>query len=280
VYQGVYLNLAQSIDRKELFENEIEKLNISHLYTRFESIIFKDSFDSPLTHSEIGCFKSHIGAIRESLLQNTHIHIAEDDIVFSKYFNTSLEYFLNNINKENLKNVSWDIFFTSFTVPIYQPYYERFAKLDRNVFNFFDTENFLSTGAFSYIINHKSKEKILKLLEENNFQKPIDLVYRELMNKNLITSYSIYPFITKHRYDNSTIQRKINELPTKFEKISQKPFFKDDSIIDIKKHIVEYANEIEFKITAMTTYESIFREILKMRDFINAKYGYLTKGID
>ena len=84
MYRGLYLNLQDSKQRNKLINLEFNKLDLSHLYDRFDAITFDDYMQSPLIHTEIGCFKSHIEALRLSLTEpkykNKHIHIIEDDI--------------------------------------------------------------------------------------------------------------------------------------------------------------------------------------------------------
>ncbi len=269
IYKGIYLNLEESGVRKKLLNMELDKLNISDIYERFEAIVFDDYMDSPLTPTEIGCFKSHIGALKTSLNHNTHTHILEDDISFSKVFTQVVEHFIKTMDEQ-----SWDIFFTSFTVPIYKPYYQFLLKYDIDKINFFDMSNIALTGAYSYIVNNKSKQKIIEKLEEYNYQLPVDLALRDLINKNHFKTYSLYPFINTHNYLGSTIQRGNTELPMEFEALSQRVFYRDFHILDTKELIIQYAKREGYKISPMTNISSVLNQILLMRDFISAKYKY------
>lgn len=271
IYKGLYLNLKESTTRRKLLNMELDKHNLSNLYERFESIVFNDYMDTKLTPTEIGCFKSHIEAIKLSLSHNAHIHILEDDISFSKVFLQVVEHFINSINEK------WDIFFTSFTVPIYKPYYQFFLKYDTQKINFFDMSNMLLTGAHSYIINKDSKQKIIDLLEKDNFQIPVDLALRELINNNDLKAYSLYPFISTHNYMESTIQRDSMEFPMPFESISQRAFYRDNHILDTKELIINYAKQEGFKISPMSDLSSVLNQVLLMRDFISAKYKYKNR---
>jgi GR25 family glycosyltransferase involved in LPS biosynthesis len=266
IYKGLYLNLKESTIRKKLINMELDKLNLSSFYERFESIVFKGYMDSLLTPTEIGCFQSHIEAIKLSLSHDTHIHIIEDDISFSKVFFQVVEHFIKTIDEK-----SWDIFFTSFTVPIYKPYYKFFLDYDENKVNFFNMSNMLLTGAHSYIINKHSKQKIIDKLEEYNFQIPVDLALRDLINNNYLKAYSVYPFISTHNYLDSTIQRANMEFPMEFESISQRVFYRDFHILDTKTIMINYAKQENFKISPMTNLSSTLNQVLLMRDFIVAK---------
>ena len=272
IYKGIYLNLEESIVRKKILNMELDKHNLSSLYERFESIVFDGYMDSPLTPTEIGCFKSHIEAIKLSLSYDTHIHILEDDIFFSKVFLQVVEHFIKSIDEQ-----SWDIFFTSFTVPIYKPYYQFFLKYDIEKINFFNMSNMLLTGAHSYIINKNSKQNIIDKLEKYNFQIPVDLALRELINNNELKAYSLYPFISTHNYMESTIQRDSMEFPMQFESISQKVFYRDNHILDTKALMINYAKQEGFKISPMSNLSSILNQVLLMRDFMSAKYKYKNK---
>ena len=272
IYKGIYLNLKESTDRKKLLNMEFDKLNISNIYERFESIVFDGYMDSPLTPTEIGCFKSHIEALKVSLKHDTHTHILEDDITFSKVFFQVVEHFITNIDEK-----AWDILFTSFTVPIYKPYYQTFLKYDAKKINFFDMSNISLTGAHSYIINKNSKQKLIDKLEEYNYQLPVDLALRDLINKNYFKVRSVYPFISTHNYLDSTIQRENMEFPMEFEALTQRAFYRDFHILDTKALIISYAKKEGYEISPMTNMASILNQIYSMKDFISAKYKYKNR---
>lgn len=134
--------------------------------------------------------------------------------------------------------------------------------------------NILLTGAHSYIINKNSKQKIIDKLEEYNFQTPVDLALRNLIYKDEITAYSLFPFISTHRYLESTIQRQHTEFPMEFESITQRGFYRDFSALDTKSIIINYAKKEGFKISPMTNLSSTLNQILLMKDFIADKYRY------
>jgi len=272
-YKGIYLNLKESTLRKKLLNMELDRLNLSDRYERFEAIIFDGYMDSPLTPTEIGCFKSHIEALKLSINHNTHTHIIEDDISFSKVFLQVVEHFIESIDEK-----AWDILFTSFTVPIYKPYYQFFLKYDINKINFFDMSNILLTGAHSYIVNKNSKQKIIDKLEEYNYQLPVDLAPRDLItNKNFLKTHCVYPFISTHNYLDSTIQRDNMEFPMEFEALTQRAFYRDFHILDTKSLIIKYARKEGYKISPMGNMASILNQIHLMKNFISSKYRYKDK---
>lgn len=279
VYKGIYINLKRSTKRNEYIQQELKNAELMEYFTRFEAIDGDDFSttigDSKLNIYKKACYASHLQALKESLKYNKHIHIIEDDIALSKVFPNVLEYFF-----KSLEDDTWDIFFTSFTVPIYKPYYDFFLqyvkndKSDEKTINFFDMNNIPVTKAHSYIINKNSKEKIVSKLEENNFQLPIDLAMQELIEQNYIKAYSVYPFISTHQYLESTIHRAKVELPMEFEYLSQRVFYKGYNLMDTKALIIEYAKKEGFEIKPMSNLKSVMYQILNMKDFINAKYKY------
>ena len=139
--------------------------------------------------------------------------------------------------------------------------------------------NLAITGTHSYIINNKSKQKIFNKLKENNFQQTIDVALNELLTKNYLKVFCIYPFVSTHQYLHSNIERLHTKLPIYFEAISQKAFFKDTNHLDLKEIIIRYSQKIGFEISPMNSFSAILKQILLIKDFVKAKYKYKDRLI-
>jgi hypothetical protein len=84
-YQGIYINLARDLDRRRLLEDELNRVQAAGLYERFEAV---DGTRCGMAGNEadghrLGNFLSHQAVIRQSLTAGRHMHIVEDDVVFS-----------------------------------------------------------------------------------------------------------------------------------------------------------------------------------------------------
>src|SRR5580658_3016299 len=83
-YVGRYINMDRSTERRRALEARFAALGCADRYTRFAAVEGDkvDRGQSPLSPGEYGCFMSHYHCIRESMGQDTHLHIVEDDVVF------------------------------------------------------------------------------------------------------------------------------------------------------------------------------------------------------
>jgi len=85
---GFYVNLDRSIDRRAHVEAELARHALTADYVRFPGYdaVRADAAGAALAPGEIGCFRSHCAALRQFASGEHHLHVAEDDIVFSSRF--------------------------------------------------------------------------------------------------------------------------------------------------------------------------------------------------
>src|SRR5258708_15667754 len=84
-YRGFYINLDRSPERRGEVEAQLKRFGLEHRYRRFPAADGNVlNVPNPrLTNAEIGCFTSHYLVLKENLDSRTHLHIVEDDVVFS-----------------------------------------------------------------------------------------------------------------------------------------------------------------------------------------------------
>ena len=168
--QKFYLNLDTSIDRKEKVESDIERLKIKNIERisgfdgrKLEDTntidIFgkniKNSYNSDKLKPELGCFFSHIKAIKKAYeMEMKTLIVLEDDIImdFSKVWKKSFKEILDGAPKD------WELINMSnfFGKPNYDGEYIPYSK-----------HPFLST--IFYIINEKGIKKINDSFDEGYF---------------------------------------------------------------------------------------------------------------
>src|ERR1700684_3660359 len=83
-YVGRYINMDRSTERRDALEAQFAAFGCADRYERFAAIDGQrlDRSRSSLTAGECGCFESHYRCIKDSLGDDRHLHIVEDDVVF------------------------------------------------------------------------------------------------------------------------------------------------------------------------------------------------------
>lgn len=188
-----YINLDKRVDRKKHTEKELAKFNLKA--ERFSAIETdershgKFNFSAKYNKGAVGCFLSHYNIIKNHQSDKI-IGIMEDDLLFCADFLDRMDYIEKNFDKE------WDIFYLS-------AYFHNKRHNNKWWNNGHDVDWELtdtkyivksygsSSGQF-YLINPKSKEKIISMIEK--FQASchgIDHVY--VMMQPDLNCYSFCP---------------------------------------------------------------------------------------
>jgi GR25 family glycosyltransferase involved in LPS biosynthesis len=225
-YSGFYINLDRSTDRRAEIEGEIARFGLTGRYRRFAAADGNIlGFPNPrLSKSEIGCFTSHLQLLQLNIGSPEHLHIVEDDAIFSRFTAPVVELIANSTDIEQ-----YDILFTeSFITPLnldFKTCKEMFdAGIERDaagtVTNVRPSVINHVAGTSSYIVNRRSIEKLadyfLKVLK-NGAPANIDLIIREATRENAIRSGCIFPFVTSIRLDgvtNNTISGRSHDALT------------------------------------------------------------------
>jgi hypothetical protein len=145
--------------------------------------------------------------LKQNLDNNYHLFILEDDAIFGASTFTVLHNILPNITK------AWDIIYCDICIPSVDEMISLFKiKKELNKtgsVTLLDLSKIQFAGTTSYIINHKSKRKVLAMLEAfTPLEIPLDLAYRYLVNRGHLIAYAIFPFVTSvsHESEKSSIQ--------------------------------------------------------------------------
>jgi GR25 family glycosyltransferase involved in LPS biosynthesis len=161
LYNVYYINLLERIDRKELVERELNKLNWN--YERFNAIKLKDG--------RVGCSMSHLKLLEMAKSKNLeYIVIVEDDIMFTNpdKFKLLLKNFNNMINDYDVLLLAGNL----------RPPY---TKVNDNILKI--TKAWTTTG---YIVRKHYYDKLI-----NNIKEGIQLLmkYPEQHNLYAIDAY-------------------------------------------------------------------------------------------
>lgn len=223
-YQGIYINLDRSTERRTEIESELARYNLGAQYKRLSAVEGNAwNLTSPLTNAnEIGCFLSHVTALKEGMKSNQHLHIIEDDTIFAACTHPTITWAIDSGMIDE-----YDILYTDIAIPLSNESYRTFKKLfDTNVvrnengsissvkFQALDlkTVEFLTTS--SYLINKNSFSKLMSLYKTEiteGIRVPIDIFFRNYAKIDGLKIGCLFPFITSAKVEEtltSTVRKK------------------------------------------------------------------------
>jgi len=163
---------GNTLDQDDLYNKKILSIN------------FKDN-NSPKRYREIGCYMSHLQLLQniKNNYNSKYSVIFEDDFIISNnnFFNIiydSLHYLCYN-------NIDFDIIFLGNLVNNHA------EVIHNNLYNFDYNSELI--GMYSYLINNKNIDKILKLIEF--IDNPIDVKINHLIKNYKLKVFMIFPTI-------------------------------------------------------------------------------------
>jgi len=220
-YRGFYITLDQSIERRNHVEKQLSACNLESRYTRFPACVGNAlNLKAPnLKPGQIGCFSSHYLLLKSQVDSPEHLHITEDDVVFSPVIATILDSLLA---KGAL--VDYDLLYTEVSIPIDRPHIRDLAlRFHKNIilnedgtiksvknFSVLPLKDRIFSGTVSYMVNKNSIAKVASILEEaahTEITMPIDLYFRENIRAGRIKAGCLFPFVT-------TVDLKLNKSST------------------------------------------------------------------
>ena len=194
-YHIIILNLERAFNRKKLLEEQFKKIELTN-YTFFPAYdgknIINMSFNVPiikgvgvgrkLNITEISIIMTHIGALKHAQIMGyDNIIILEDDVVICEDWKKRLE------TLSNLLPETWEyVYLAGHSDYIKLPMYETptLIKAPKMV------------GAFSYMINKKGIEKLIKYCGE--FVTTYDDMITHKIQNSKLEGYLYLPFMTYH----------------------------------------------------------------------------------
>jgi GR25 family glycosyltransferase involved in LPS biosynthesis len=196
-----YINLQSATDRHAAITanfktyapptwrlNKVDAIDVTH--------ILKHGIKGTLRDSEKACFLSHRKALELSLGKKGHVFILEDDTIFGP---SSCEQITEALKFK--KDADWDILYTDIgtgdTGLMAQLLKLRQALVAVKGFQVLNLQKFKYFGTTAYIINGRSKQKILNLLaKQSELNIPVDDLLCQLCNEGRIKASVLFPFLT------------------------------------------------------------------------------------
>jgi GR25 family glycosyltransferase involved in LPS biosynthesis len=207
-YHGYYINLERSAARRQAFEQQLLALGLETLYTRFPAIDGASlrGKASPIKPGEIGCFHSHVAALRAASGTKTCVHILEDDAVLSENVRPVLESAIAANLFDRYDILFTDMFvnchlgllkflkdaFRKVPIPLSRPLrVEDLQVIDLAQQNF--------SCLTSYAVAPRAIDRILALYHQElaaGPRSPVDLFIRDCVLSGKLRAACLFPFVT------------------------------------------------------------------------------------
>ncbi len=213
-----FVNLDHRTDRLNHMEGQLQRIGLKAVRTRgmlpheCKEDIEKIGVMMRRTQGAVGCHFSQVSIMQEALNQNKSAFVMEDDLVFCQDFNQRLDYIFNWTDTHD-----WDVIWlgASFHVP---PYWHNVggstdrrndasANLGRDCEVTDDPRMIRTFGAFAtfaYLVNVKSIQRILDLLN-TNLHKSIGIDWLFILLQPQLKCFSFVPGCIKQMDSQSDI---------------------------------------------------------------------------
>jgi GR25 family glycosyltransferase involved in LPS biosynthesis len=213
-YAGIYINLDRSTGRRAAMESQLARHGLADRYQRFSAADGNTlGLPTSLSNSEMGCLISHYLVCRDNLETGKHLHVVEDDVMFSR----AMDKTIGLIVASGLMD-KYDILFLDTVVdPLAGglPFREYKALYDQCIIrdergnatkvNFKSIE-YIATST-SYLLNCRSIKKILSVYDgvlAGGAKDAVDIMLRKKGQSGALRVGCLFPFLTSIRLDDVT----------------------------------------------------------------------------
>lgn len=211
---GAYINLDRSALRRAHVESELRRHGLAADYVRFSA--HEPGPDewrgSPLERGEIGCFRSHCALLRQFASGGRHLHVAEDDIVFSSRFAPVTAELVRSGTLDR-----YDLIFLDTVVAVGLELVIEFRRLQElnasrarrgepTPVIVLDFRQHKFAGTSSYLVNRNSIARVAGLLERelaSGPTLPLDLQYGRFIGTDALRVGCAFPFVTTVRLESA-----------------------------------------------------------------------------
>jgi hypothetical protein len=199
--EGVFINLDRSPERRAEMERQIAAIELPYPVRRLAGVDGEQqpAGPPPLRPGQYGCWLSHLKALEQSIGQDHHLHIMEDDALIS----TALPILPEVVQSlDSGAEGEWDILYLDATVvealDMCQVFgWAKTARDDGTVRVRAIPQVFTIYGLHSYVINSTRKAFVLDFLKRHMAQgKAIDTVTAYGIQSGQLRAFMTTPFMT------------------------------------------------------------------------------------
>jgi hypothetical protein len=215
-YQGFFINLDRSSDRRDEIERELARVGLFPRYQRIGAIDGRALGARYVLQNQgaVGCFLSHVAALKHPIQYNMHRHIIEDDVIFA----SRTAAILAQMDERGAMN-DYDILYTDIGLPLsvdsLQPFKSLYdqavtrkadGSIDSVAFRVIDLHDISFVAASSYLVNKNSVAKLAALCDaeiNEGIRAPIDDFFRLQAQVGALQIGCVFPFITSVRVEHA-----------------------------------------------------------------------------
>lgn len=198
----LYINLEKATERRARLEANFQDVRTDGWsLARIDAVNVDDvremGIAGAIRDPEKGCFLSHKQAIRESLNDDGHVMIVEDDALFGRNTCRTLDRLIEQAEGQ----VEWDIIYGEVGLTRLAGMVEllgmrRQLMAEKNTM-LLDLSQLFFTGATAYVVNRSAKMKLLKLAEAHTkLDVPYDIFLRQGIQGAALRGHVAFPFAT------------------------------------------------------------------------------------
>lgn len=186
--RAVFINLDAATARRHRTEKHFAETAPAGVpLFRMSAIAAAGDAPDPTKAAEAACFASHVGAIRQHHDERSHLLVLEDDVTLSH----------RAFEAPSLAAQGWDILFLDVAVGdlrLWSALEQERKSLGARI-RFLDLSGFAFASAAAYVVNARSKERVLSALPDK-IHRPYDLVLRDLVHAGKLRACLTFPFLT------------------------------------------------------------------------------------
>jgi hypothetical protein len=202
---GYWINLDRAIERRQAMEKQLQVVGLSH-YQRIVGVDGAVDYAGLPRPGVMGCWLSHLGALRMGAMTGNVVHVLEDDTWLGARSPEVLTSLVNEGAVGQFDLVFTDVLLDYLTSQRYfRAFYEAARVSPGDVppqVSLVNLKGILFTCLNSYFVHPQNMGKVLELLEREfralNLRdpEPIDMVIRRLVFSGALTAAVTCPFLT------------------------------------------------------------------------------------
>jgi hypothetical protein len=198
---GLYINLDRAVERRSAIERQLAALDLPYPVRRWPAVDGSAQKERPpnLTPSQHGCWLSHLSAIENSIENDDHLYVVEDDALLSDGL-VDLPSVVQAI--ESASAGDWDLLYLDATVVEVEDMCSMFewterARRDQQLGFVRVPRSFTLYGLLSYVVNARRKRSVCHFLREHIGRgKPIDSITAHGIQQGALKAYVTVPLLT------------------------------------------------------------------------------------
>jgi GR25 family glycosyltransferase involved in LPS biosynthesis len=199
----IYINLESAKDRDEEFLRSFQQAGFSGDWTITRlNAVNKNSDEVKNTpgiaaDSLKGNYLSHVKCLELSISSGNHVFIAEDDTHFSKMTQHWLNTVIGSLAEDTWDVILADVYISDATdMPKLLKTRRRYLRDGALSVVNVSVWPIAFVGAGAYIVNKRSKEKLLNAVRPMSVDCAYDLILREVLRTQKLTGLVTLPFLT------------------------------------------------------------------------------------